>query len=328
MSTEIKIITGRLAAIKLNVNIWSGRKKLRPEDLKGAIKLPPEKLASLGHKKVVDPERINVFHRLKKEAERVCLQTGTRFLGGFAIPDGKLPEAVKELDRIRAEFLHEKEKFLSEYGQAVDEWAERYPDFQSIIRSAVDPVERVRSAIDFDYVVFRVEPHPRDQGTLEKTAGHLGHGVLAEVAKEAENLLDSILGRDQVSRRVLNPLRRIRDKLDGFSFIDPSFGPIVDSIDRMLMELGKGKAPIQGRDLDRLLALVQILSDPDKARKHGKGLLSLSDFMPLPPASEPGPLFFTEEEDAPEPAPEKGESGDDSFQEEQEEPEVAEDFWF
>jgi len=283
MSTEIVEVVGRLAAIKLEVHIWSGRKKLRPEDLKkaGDIKLPPEELASLGSKKIVDPERLNVFHRLKKEAERTCLQVGTRFLGGFAIPDEKLAEVLKDLDRIRTEFLQERAKFLAEYGQAVDEWASRYPEFESIIRAAVDPVEHVGSVLDFDYVVFRVEPHPQDQKSLGKAADHLGHGALDEVAKEADKLLEqSLLGKNKVSRRVLSPLKRIRDKLDGLSFLDASFGPIVDSIDQLLREL-ENTAPIQGRDLDRLMALVQILADPAKARKHGSGLLSFSDFMPL-----------------------------------------------
>ncbi|WP_240191877.1 DUF3150 domain-containing protein, partial [Desulfoprunum benzoelyticum] len=52
--TDIKVL-GSLLALHLEVNIWTARKKLSPEDFDGA-KLPPDDLASLGSKRVCDPE--------------------------------------------------------------------------------------------------------------------------------------------------------------------------------------------------------------------------------------------------------------------------------
>ena len=56
--TDIKVL-GSLLALHLEVNIWTARKKLSPEDFDGA-KLPPDDLASLGSKRVCDPEDLNV----------------------------------------------------------------------------------------------------------------------------------------------------------------------------------------------------------------------------------------------------------------------------
>ena len=45
-----------VVVVSLDVRIWSGRKKLRPEDLTASGRLPPKDLVSLGSKKIFDPE--------------------------------------------------------------------------------------------------------------------------------------------------------------------------------------------------------------------------------------------------------------------------------
>ena len=71
-------VLDRLVAVNLDVRIWSGRKKLTAEDLSLGADVPPEDLVSLGSKRVCDPEAIKVFHRLKQQAERICLTGGMR----------------------------------------------------------------------------------------------------------------------------------------------------------------------------------------------------------------------------------------------------------
>ena len=82
---EVRTITDQLTLVVLDIRIWSGRKKLRPEDLKLGTEVPPADLVSLGSKRICNPKALTVFSRKKKAAERACLIVGTRFLGGFAI---------------------------------------------------------------------------------------------------------------------------------------------------------------------------------------------------------------------------------------------------
>ena len=96
---ETSFILDRLVVVKIDATLWGGRKKLRKEDLilaDGSV-LPPEDLASLGSKKIADPRELAVFHRLKKEAERICLKVGTRFLGGFVVPQGTIESIQRDL---------------------------------------------------------------------------------------------------------------------------------------------------------------------------------------------------------------------------------------
>ena len=59
----------KLLICHIDCSIWSGRKKLRPEDfrLANGSQLPPKDVASLGSKKICDPEALANFERLKKE---------------------------------------------------------------------------------------------------------------------------------------------------------------------------------------------------------------------------------------------------------------------
>ena len=55
-------ILSKLVVVSLSISLWTGRKKLSPEDLGlDFSKLPPEKLATLGSKKICDPEKLAVF---------------------------------------------------------------------------------------------------------------------------------------------------------------------------------------------------------------------------------------------------------------------------
>ena len=78
----------KLLICHIDCSIWSGRKKLRPEDfrLANGSQLPPKDVASLGSKKICDPEALANFERLKKEAQRLCEQVGVRFLGAARCP--------------------------------------------------------------------------------------------------------------------------------------------------------------------------------------------------------------------------------------------------
>ncbi|MBN2906760.1 MAG: DUF3150 domain-containing protein [Rhodobacteraceae bacterium] len=286
--THINVLD-RIVAVKLDVRIWSGRKKLWPEDLRlgDGAKLPPAEVASLGSKRIVDPERINGFHRLKKEAWRACLAVGTRFLGGYAIPEDPFPTLASELDRIAAEFAQAKAALLADYANAVDEWAARHPDFAAAIRRAVDPAHEVDAALGFDYTAFRVAGEAEDaHRSLERKAAGLGETLFAEIAQAADELLqDSFIGKARITRRALNPVQKLRDKLDGLAFLDARVQPVVASIDQAIRSLPK-RGALEGDVFAHLFALVMILSDPDRIKKHGEGLLSLEAMRPvLPPAA-------------------------------------------
>jgi hypothetical protein len=280
MTQAANIILDRVVLVKVEANIYGARKKLKKEDLVLAdgSKLPPEDLASLGSKRLLDPDRLTGFNRLKKEAERICLRVGTRFLGGFAIPSESAAGITLELERIAQDFAHAKAEFLAGYDAAVTDWVVRHPEFAGIIEQAVDSVEFVSTRLSFDFLIVTVgvpDTLPaEDIARLETKIGSLSEQMFYEISVEANHLIEqSLLGKDQVTRSALRPIRRMRDKLDGLGFLDYRVAPVVGTIDALLARI-PDKGAITGSILQEILATAMLLADPDKTRRHGEGLLA------------------------------------------------------
>jgi hypothetical protein len=269
----IERITDRITLVILSIGIWSGRKKLRAEDLKLGTEVPPEDLVSLGSKRVCDPEPLKVFHRLKKGAERACLQGGTRFLGGFAIPNARAETLADELDKLKGEFEDEGRKFLQSYDQGLEDWIAQHPQWEAAIRRAIEPANVVGGRLRFGYQLVQIAPADKP-GTLAEEVSSLGDGIFAEVAQIAKDLDDAFLGKDVLRRTALSTYRRIREKLDCLSFVDQRIQPVVDTIDDWFRRLPE-KGPIAGGIFNEGWALATILGDPDKLARHGAGQLAL-----------------------------------------------------
>ena len=277
---ETTFILDRLLVVKLDATIWGGRKKLHKEDLilgDGSV-LPPEDLASLGSKKIADPTELAVFNRLKKEAERVCLKVGTRFLGGFAVPEDFIGPIQTELERIAMGFGLARDKFLSGYDDAVKGWVAKHPEFAEAITRAVDPVETVAANLRFDYVVFRVsQPQLTEEGispeltaSLDRRVGSLSDTLFREVAQDAAYWIEnSLLGRQSVTRKALSPLKKMRDKLDGLAFLDHRVNRVVQTLDEILGRVPK-TGPLEGTYLQEVFALALLLSYFEQSGRKDK----------------------------------------------------------
>ena len=268
--TTLTEITDRITLVVLDIRIWSGRKKLRAEDLHladGAI--PPEELVSLGSKRVCDPEPLKAFYRLKQSAERACLRIGTRFLGGFAVPKELTPGLVLELDRLKAAFDTHTETFLADYDRDLERWIGTLPAFERAIRGAVEPVARVAGRLHFGHQLVAIKPAD-EPGTLVETVARLGDGVFAEVEQMARELSASFEGKDKLHRRALGTFARVREKLACLSFIDGRIQPVVDSLDDWLRRLPMA-APIEGALFNEGLGLALLLSDAERMARHGAG---------------------------------------------------------
>jgi hypothetical protein len=280
-------VLDRLVAVNLDVRIWSGRKKLTAEDLSLGDDVPPEDLVSLGSKRVCDPNSIKVFHRLKKQAERVCLTGGMRFLGGYAVPEDRTETVAAELDALGETFAKERAIFVSGYGQAIEDWIALHPQWEAAIRKAVDPASVVESRLGFGYQLYRIAP-AESAGDLAEQVEGLGDTLFGEVAQIARELDKSFVGKDALSQRALSTFRRIREKLGCLTFVDYRVQPVLDSLEDWLARV-PGKGPVTGALFNEGFGLMLLVSDPQRMSDHGAGILALQDLIPVhedPPEDE------------------------------------------
>lgn len=263
-----------LVCVVLDIHLWSGRRKLTPKDLLKVAPehLPPQDLASLGSKKICDPGELSEFTRLKRRAERLLLESGYRFLGGYGIPADKLDAVRDQLQSLQAEFNRYKTGFIARYDANVEQWITRHPEWETIIRSAVTPVKRVDEKIHFGFRIFRVAAATSEEEEGESLMEGAYHSILSEVAISArETWKVTFKGRSTVTQRALSPIRKMRDKLQGLSFVDPRIYPIAENIENVLSGCPK-TGEISGGKLSELQSLVLLLMDPERMVEHGEAM--------------------------------------------------------
>jgi len=271
----IEPITDRITLVNLSIHIWSGRKKLRAEDLKLGADIPPEDLVSLGSKRVCDPDALKVFSRIKQAAERACLRVGTRFLGGYAVPVEHQEALAEQLDALKTEFEEQARSFLSSYDRDLETWIASLPEWEAPIRRAIEPANVVGGRLRFGYQLVRIAP-AEQPGTLEEEVESLGNGIFAEVGQMARDLDGSFEGRTKLHRRALGTFGRIREKLACLSFIDERIQPVVDAIDDWVRRL-PATGPIAGPVFNEGMGLALLLADPDRMARHGAGQMAVLD---------------------------------------------------
>lgn len=278
------------------ISLWTGRKKLNIADLKvGKEDLPPEDLASLGSKKIIDPKRLNVFTMLKARMISLFEDHGVKFLGGYAIAEDKTDEVLAKVREIVEEGVREKALFLAEYDARVQSWIDEHPNWSDVIRSSITPKSVVDERIHFSFNSFKIvtpsgdeASKPENSGVVESSKG-LADALISEIADDASDYFEkSLLGKEVLRQSALSPIKRFRTKLAGFSFIDPVVNPIVESIDTVLKKM-PSEGPILGADLSALHGLVFILSDEDRMLRHGKAILDGTSIDDALDSAEPEP---------------------------------------
>lgn len=278
IQSDIKILD-KLVALNLVISIWSARRKMTSDDF-GGVALPPDDLATLGSKRIADPERLKIFNTLKARVFSFLDRHGVRFMSGWAIPEEKASDIVDELAKIREEFLAEKEKFLDNYENSLESWIRKHGEWARIIRNSAVSVDYVRSRLSFCWQLYKVSPVITnskdavsvDSGLAEEVTG-IAQTLFGEVARYANDIWKKVfLGKTEVTHKALSPLRTLRDKLNGLSFVEPHVSPVADII-QAAIERMPPKGNITGADLLTLQGLVCLLRDSDNLVLHSQKLI-------------------------------------------------------
>jgi hypothetical protein len=246
----------------LDIKLWSGRKSLRPEDLSaGGIditSLPPGSLASLGSKRMISQDALAPFAAIKREAEKLCLAVGTRFLGGYAIPNHAVDDLRGKLDQLQLQYLQQRKALCQNYDQAVADWIDENPQqWSNIIRAAIEPVTSVRRALQFSYTPVAVSaPEGLGCNALDKQLNGLLGQLCHEIRQQAKTAYrTSYLNKIQVTRKALRPIHAIRQKLIGLFFLDPLISATIRTIDETLAAV-PDQGALEGVILNQLSGLL------------------------------------------------------------------------
>ena len=271
-------VLDRILALNLDISLWSARTKLTAEDFGGA-ELPPEDLASLGSKKICDPARLTVFSKLKARAVNLLNRHGVKFLSGWGIPEDKAGDIINGLCAIRDEFFMEKQNFLACYDEGIAEWIARHPAWASIIQNSTVSRDYVDNRMKFAWQLYRVAPAAGlDDDTAMTESGlhdeveNLGSTLFGEIARDASEIWRKVFeGKTEVTHKALSPLKTMRDKLVGLSFVEHVV-PVIELLETALAKMPK-RGSITGAHLLMLQGMVCILKEQDTLLSQTQALL-------------------------------------------------------
>lgn len=258
-------IIGRIVVIVPRFTQWTGTRAMHEGDFAIGTggQLPPKEVTkSLGLKAIIDTQHLRVFDRLKHKAEAVLEGCGVKYLSGWAVPEEKADQVFKSLDTLVEQYSMEKADFLSRYDSLVKEWADKNPSFAKEIMEGKLDVNAVSERISAGYESFRLQPVSAEKAVaLAKSIGGLASELIASVTRSARIFFkESFLGKTRASRKTVNAVLKIRQKLQGLAFLSSSILPVIAFIDKVVNEM-PSEGYFSGEPFWKLAALVKTLGD-------------------------------------------------------------------
>lgn len=277
--TVDKALLQELVVVNADYDIWSGQVRLEDKDIKlgEGGELPPDRVAQLGNKTICDPASLKVFRSLRGATRRMLEGYGLPFLTGWAVPRSKLSEILGKLETARITFEQEKQAFLDNYDSSIQNWIANNVGYEEAIRNGVLDRNSVEKRLDFNYQVFHIQPvsgEPNAEKRLADQTKGLAGQLFREIETEADEFYQKYLrGKAEISVRTRKRLECLADKVDGLSFLNRAFEPVV----RLLRETVDGydqhadHGPIGAPFFFQIHSVVTILRDQAQMKDFADG---------------------------------------------------------
>lgn len=257
------------ALVALEVHIPTPGRRATKDDLaKAAPELPPEALSTMGVFRIFDPKTIAPLLNIKREGERAIEKVGVKFgRMGRVIPLATLDGIAAELTEIQTRFASARQEVLASFGEDQEVWVRQFPEWEHVLRKKSGNVLDLGAGMDFRFHVLKVQPATDGGDTDTLVQGLLGQ-LVVEIQAEAKALLGkSFLGREKVAQKAINPIRAMRQKVDGLVFVSPKAQILLDQLDGVLQRI-PDKGFLTEQQTDRVRAELHLLSDRKMLLDH------------------------------------------------------------
>lgn len=254
---DVNNIVGKLVMLNLEIGTFHGTSRTPFDGVSFQ-----EELYTPGSLRLLDPKKLRWAACHKGQAHAACMKIGTRFLGGYAIPELKFKELQEELKEASDLYMAGREKFLGELTQAVDDWANSHPEHKSDILAKRPDHAYVSRQLRFRVAAFRVSPEELAVGLndgIENEVGSMVWSIACEIAQDVKASWNPIAGR--VTQRARGLLKRIAAKTDGLSFVSYKIARIRDLINQVDASL-PANGHIEGKEFMMMQGLISLLGDP------------------------------------------------------------------
>ena len=266
----------KITVVCLSMSIWSGAKTISESEIEAAGGAAlPNSIANLGSKKVVNPDDLAPFSKIRTRTYRYLRANGVNFCkGAVAIPLDKSDEILKGLDSLIEEFDRCKDEFLASYDDKLQQWIDQNPAYEELIRNGALSKSEVESRFGASLHTLQVQNvRERDRARNVKLAEDLGSRLLDEVSTDAEKYCVSIVTKETISRRGISVVEKFREKLSSLSFLTDKIIPVVSLLDGVLSRIPE-KGDLEGEIAGDFKAAVTILANRRLLQQFIDGLIT------------------------------------------------------
>lgn len=261
----------KLVIVAPEFNAYGGAHVLHAKDLGlAAESFPDRKVAELGCKKVIDPEHLKPFGKLRARAWAVAEKRGIRLLDGYGQNPDLAKEVVAEIQAICREAQSHADFIGNNWLSLVDEWAKANPKWSTLVRESAPSAQWIRSRFH-----FAVRAYPMDLGTLQEMGieendlisemGGLGDRLISDLSHAAKGMWEEFISREKILERQISPLKTMAEKAKALGFLDKRAVTVGQDIQALLDTLpAKGPYEAQLPEILKTLRKVMKLTLPEE----------------------------------------------------------------
>lgn len=269
-----------ITLVHLKIRCWSGEKKASREcdiNLGRGGSLPPKDLLNLGRKKIFPPRALDPLIRQRKSAERACLALGTRFMGGYAVPDGAIDGLVTALNRLDVDFQSAKSTFMSNFESNKTNWLQENQEFAHVIRGQVPERKAVENAFEFSFKLFKMEPL---EG-FEPESDDIANQVLHEVGMTCKEMSNRMLDRKTAigGKTLKKQLEPLIQKLDTLSFGNGRILKVLDEFRLLMNSIPEERLDSQHVKFGHTLTFLTMCASGEKLERIIDGQFSVTELL-------------------------------------------------
>lgn len=266
--------------VHLKIRCWSGEKKAsRDRDIQMGSdgKMPPEKLLDLGRKKIFPPKAIDPLTRQRKAAERACLAVGTRFMGGYAIPDDDVEDLLLKLDDINSKFDESLTEFMSAFESNLQAWLDENLEYEHIFRDQLPDRDSVERAFGFSFGIYKLQPRDGFEPDEDEVANQILHEIGITCKEMSNRMLDR---RTAISgKKLKEQLEPLIKKLDTLSFGNGRMLTVLNEFRALHNSVPLERIDHEHAKFGQTLTFLSMCGDSDKLERIIDGRFSVNQLI-------------------------------------------------
>lgn len=253
---------------RIDFSVWTGKAKLSRADLPPDAKIPPEDLAILGQKRLIDPDTLKPFMALKTKTIRLADKYGVKFLSGWLVNESYVDELDSGLLGIRDEFYDVKRDFIAAYHNNVTTWIQQHPQWQAMLASVLPTDADMEKKFNLSWQVYRVTPVATQGSSMDDEVAHVVSDDVKSLTDELRLIYETTF-RDRttpVTKRTIGPLETFEARCHNLVGIYPSATYMRDAVSALLDSL---RLPLEPTSVgfSQLMLALETMSDAEKMGK-------------------------------------------------------------